>query len=218
MNKILEIWQNLKGNFRCLCYLVISTAPCQQFNLISISAQKLKLFLNYLFKSLVTNYMNGIRLIQLFSVYYLMYVKLAIFLNHFSRKVPFSDFPGANHQKHLNFLILSGICIVVIIVEIKKQIAISGDPAKNQYHTPYSYGNTTYRSYFHIFYIFLWSTFTKQRHEFKINIFLVTKELLLLELLIFDETMSDSHITTPVLFTNVTCSLKKKNRYSDFQI
>lgn len=130
MNKILEIWQNLKGNFRCLCYLVISTAPCQQFNLISISAQKLKLFLNYLFKSLATNYMDGKRLIQLFSVYYLMYVKLAIFFNHFSRKVPFSDFRGANHQKHLNFLILSGICIVVIIVEIKKQIAISGDPPK----------------------------------------------------------------------------------------
>ena len=99
--------------------------------------------------------MNGIRLIQLFSVYYLMYVKLAIFFNHFSRKVPFSDFRGANHQKHLNFLIFSGIYIVVIIVEIKKQIAISGDPAKNQHHTPFSYGNTTYRSYFHIFYIFL---------------------------------------------------------------
>ena len=36
--------------------------PFQQYNLISISSQKLKLFHNYLFKSLVTNYMNKIRI------------------------------------------------------------------------------------------------------------------------------------------------------------
>ena len=36
--------------------------PFQQSNLISISSQKLKLFHNYLFKSLVTNYMNKIRI------------------------------------------------------------------------------------------------------------------------------------------------------------
>ena len=36
--------------------------PFQQSNLISISSQKLKLFHNYLFKSLVTNYINKTRI------------------------------------------------------------------------------------------------------------------------------------------------------------
>ena len=36
--------------------------PFQQFDLISIEAQKLKLFHDYLFKSLVTNYINKIRI------------------------------------------------------------------------------------------------------------------------------------------------------------
>ena len=36
--------------------------PFQQFHLISIEAQKLKLFHDYLFKSLVTNYINKIRI------------------------------------------------------------------------------------------------------------------------------------------------------------
>ena len=37
-------------------------APFQQFNLISIQPHNLKLFHNYLFKSLVTNYINKIRI------------------------------------------------------------------------------------------------------------------------------------------------------------
>ena len=37
-------------------------APLHQFNLIFIQAQELKLFNNYLFKSLVTNYINRIKI------------------------------------------------------------------------------------------------------------------------------------------------------------
>ena len=67
-----------------------------------------------------------------------MYGKLAVFLSIFQRVATFPVFCGVNHQKCLNFLFLSEICIYcVMIFEIKNPSAISGDPSKiNTVYTP----------------------------------------------------------------------------------
>ena len=82
---------------------------CPQFNLISFYAQNLKLFHSFLFKSLVTNYINkiGIDLVifgLLFDVGGETFINFYRFFYQFSRKVPFSGFFSANHQKRFNFL------------------------------------------------------------------------------------------------------------------
>ena len=81
---------------------------CRQFNLISFYAQNLKLFHSFLFKSLVTNYINkiGIDLVifgLLFDVGGETFINFYRFFYQFSRKVPFSGFFSANHQKRFNF-------------------------------------------------------------------------------------------------------------------
>ena len=69
-------------------------------------------------------------MIQLFSVYCRMFMKLLSvfidFLNQLFRKVPFSVFCGANHQKHLNFLFFTwNLYCCVIIFEIKNPSGIT---------------------------------------------------------------------------------------------
>ena len=93
---------------------------CRQFNLISFYAQNLKLIHSFLFKSLVTNYINkiGIDLVifgLLFDVGGETFINFYRFFYQFSRKVPFSGFFSANHQKRFNFLFfVPEICIAAL--------------------------------------------------------------------------------------------------------
>ena len=93
-------------------------APFQQFNMISIYAQNLKLFHSFLFESLDTNYINKIGIdsviFGLLSHSGETFTDFYRFFYQFSRKVPFSVFCGANHQKRLNFLFLAEICIAAL--------------------------------------------------------------------------------------------------------
>ena len=141
MNKIPENWLILKWNFRCLCHLVMFLV---NFNkLISIYARNLQLlFHSVLFKSLVTNYLNeiGIDLVifGLLSDLGETFINFYRFFYQFSRKVAFLVFCGGNHQKCLNFLFCAwNLYCSIIVFEIKNPSVSSGDPAKNQYDTPY---------------------------------------------------------------------------------
>ena len=93
-------------------------APFQQFNMISIYAQNLKLFHSFLFESLDTNYINKIGIdsviFGLLSHSGETFTDFYRFFYQFSRKVSFSVFCGANHQKRLNFLFLAEICIAAL--------------------------------------------------------------------------------------------------------
>ena len=116
LSKIPENWLILKWNFRCLCHLVIFLLSFN--NLISVYVRNLKLFYSFLFKSLVTNYVNkmGIDLgiFSLLSDVGETFISFYRFFYQFSRKVSFLVFYGANHQKHLNFLFLPEICIAAL--------------------------------------------------------------------------------------------------------
>ena len=74
----------------------------------------LKLFHNYLFKSLVTNYINKTRIDSVIFGLLSDVCETCKFFGRLSRKEPFSVFCGANHQKHLIFLFLPEICIAVL--------------------------------------------------------------------------------------------------------
>ena len=98
---------------------------CRQFNLISFYAQNLKLFHSFFFKSLVTNYINkiGIDLVifgLLFDVGGETFISFYRFFYQFSRKVPFSGFFSANHQKRFNFLFFAwNMYCCIIVFEVK---------------------------------------------------------------------------------------------------
>ena len=126
-------------------------AQFQQFNLISIYARNLKLFRSFLIKSLVTNYINkiGIDLVifGLLSDVGETFINFYQFFYQFSRKVPLLVFCGANHHKCLDFLFLREICIAALwSLKKKNPSALSGNPTKNQYHTP----TPVHRCDFHI--------------------------------------------------------------------
>ena len=63
------------------------------------------MFYDYLFKSLVTNYVNKRRIDSvIFCLLCTWYMWNLQIFDQFSRKVQFSVFCGANHQKRSNFL------------------------------------------------------------------------------------------------------------------
>ena len=72
------------------------------------------MFHNYLFKSLVTNYINKTRIDSVIFGLLPDVCETCKFFGQLSRKVPFSVFCGANHQKRSIFLFLPEICIAVL--------------------------------------------------------------------------------------------------------
>ena len=70
------------------------------------------MFHNYIFKSLVTNYINKIRIDSVIFGLLPDVCETCDSLINFPEKKPFLVFCGANHQKRLNFLFLPEICML----------------------------------------------------------------------------------------------------------